>query len=446
MPLFFGQLPTAIVNRPQGLIMRSDSVMTDARTSLDPSDLEAFRAEAAEWLASNLEPKPRTAGRREWGVGSDNVAVFHQLTAEEERALLDAAMAWQKRKFDAGYGALTWPKEYGGAALPASYERAFRGEESKFSTPKAHETHNVAINLVGNTIRVCGTEEQKAEFLPPLLRSEMLACQLFSEPGAGSDLAGLSTRAVRDGDDWIVNGQKIWSSGAQYSQWGELLTRTNVDVPKHQGITAFMLDLSLPGVEVRPIKQMSGGSTFCEVFLTDVRIPDRYRLGPVDGGWKVALTTLGFERNGSGEARGGNYRDVFALAGHLGITDDSVIRQQLAELYIGHQLIALGARRANDRRKSGRPPGPEGSINKLLFTRQQARISKTVAHLLGPKLAANSGEWGSFAWSAFLLGAVGNRIAGGSDEVQHNIIGERVLGLPEDVRADRGVAFKDIPR
>jgi alkylation response protein AidB-like acyl-CoA dehydrogenase len=420
--------------------------MTDDHAPAQDQGLEAFRAEAAAWLAQHLDPKPRTSGRREWGVGSDSVAVFHQLDFGQERDLLRRNLAWQQKKYDAGYGALTWPVEFGGRGLPSAHERAFRREESRFVTPPAHETHNVSMNLVANTLRVLGTDEIREEFLRPLMRSEILACQLFSEPGAGSDLAGLSARAVRDGDDWIVNGQKIWSSGAQYSQWGELLTRTNLDAPKHRGITAFMLNLSLPGVEVRPIKQMSGGATFCEVFLTDVRVPDRYRIGEVDEGWKVALTTLGFERGGSGEARGGTYRDVFELAKWLEVTKDPVVRQELAELYIGHNVLALGARRATERRKAGLPPGPEGSISKLLFTRQQARISNTVAHLLGPRLTANTGEWGTFAWSSFLLGRVGNKIAGGSDEIQHNIIGERVLGLPDEPRSDRDVPFKDIPR
>ncbi|MET7770886.1 acyl-CoA dehydrogenase family protein [Nocardia sp. NPDC005366] len=427
-------------DRRDGIDMTTDDTVTEK------PDLEAFRTDAAAWLAEHLEPKPRSSGKRPWGVGSDSLAVFHQLTFEEERDLLQANLDWQQKKYDAGYGALTWPVEYGGRGLPGAYERAFRREESRFVTPKAHETHSVSMGLVGNTLRVLGTPDLREQFLRPLLRSEILACQLFSEPGAGSDLAGLSTRAVRDGDDWVVSGQKIWSSGAQFSQWGELLTRTNPDAPKHRGITAFMLDLSLPGVEVRPIKQMSGGSTFCEVFLTDVRIPDRYRIGEVDGGWKVALTTLGFERGGGGEARGGTYRDVFELAKWLGVTKDPVVRQELAELYIGHHVLSLGARRAAERHKAGLPPGPEGSISKLLFTRQQSRVAETAAHLLGPRLAANTGEWGTFAWSSFLLGRVGNRIAGGSDEIQHNIIGERVLGLPDEPRGDRDVAFKDIPR
>jgi alkylation response protein AidB-like acyl-CoA dehydrogenase len=288
--------------------------------------LEEFIAGAREWLTAHAPLRPASSGAARWGEGSDNVAVFHDLTTEQERALLDAAMAWQQQKFDAGYGALTWPVEYGGAGLPSAFLREFRREESRYVTPSPHETHSVTMGLVAPTIRAVGTEEQKDRFLRPFLRSEELACQLFSEPGAGSDLAGLATRAVRDGDEWVLDGQKVWSSGAQYSQWGEIVCRTDVDVPKHKGITAFMVPMDAPGITVRPIRQMSGGSTFNEVFLEGVRISDDLRLGPVGGGWKVALTTLGFERGGSG-ARGGSYREVLALARWLGRTEDPLVRQ-----------------------------------------------------------------------------------------------------------------------
>ena len=396
----------------------------------DLPSLEQWTEQARQWLAARLAPRERTT--RTWGHGSDEVAVFHALSRDQEGQLIRDIMAWQQQKFDAGYGAITWPPEYGGAGLPGSYARAFRRAEAQFSTPGHHETPNVSVNLVGNTIRVAGSDAQRERFLRPLLRAEILACQLFSEPGAGSDLASVTTAAVRDGDDWVLSGQKVWSSGALFSDWGEIICRTDTTVPKHQGMTAFLLPMNLPGIEVRPIRQMTGGSSFNEVFLTDARIPDELRLGPVGGGWKVALTTLGFERGGGGESRGGTYRDVLALAQWLGVTSDPLVRQQLARLYCGHQAIALTARRAAARVRAGSPPGPEGSVGKLLFTRQQKAISETVQALLGARLTADTGEWGTFAWSEFLLGAPGNRIAGGSDEIQHNIIGERILGLPRE--------------
>jgi alkylation response protein AidB-like acyl-CoA dehydrogenase len=396
----------------------------------DLPSLDQWTDQARQWLAARLPSRDKSA--RAWGEGSDDVAVFHAMTGEEEGRLIRSIMDWQREKFNAGYGAITWPREHGGAGLPGSYARAFRRAEARFRTPGHHETPNVSINLVGNTIRVLGTDEQKARFLGPLLRAEILACQLFSEPGAGSDLASVTTAAVRDGDEWLLSGQKVWSSGARHSDWGEIICRTDVSVPKHQGMTAFLLPMNLPGIDIRPIRQMTGGSSFNEVFLTDVRIPDELRLGPVGGGWRVALTTLGFERGGGGEVRGGTYREVLALARWLGVTSDPAIRQLLARLYCGHQAIALTARRAAGRARAGGPPGPEGSVGKLLFTRQQKAISDAVETLLGPRITANTGEWGTFAWSAFLLGAPGNRIAGGSDEIQHNIIAERILGLPRE--------------
>jgi len=397
--------------------------------------LEEWTEQARQWLAARLPLQDRSIrdrSARTWGEGSDDVAVFHAMTREEEGRLIRNIMDWQREKFDAGYGAITWPREYGGAGLPSSYARAFRRVEAGFATRGHHETPNVSINLVGNTIRVVGSEEQKARFLRPLLRAEILACQLFSEPGAGSDLASVTTAAVRDGDEWVLNGQKVWSSGALFADWGEIICRTDTAAPKHQGMTAFLLPMNLPGIDVRPIRQMTGGASFNEVFLSDVRIPDELRLGPVGDGWKVALTTLGFERGGSGEVRGGTYRDVLALARWLGVTSDPVVRQTLARLYCGHQALALTARRAAARARAGGPPGPEGSVGKLLFTRQQKAISDAVEALLGARVTADTGEWGTFAWSAFLLGAPGNRIAGGSDEIQHHIIGERILGLPRE--------------
>ena len=257
---------------------------------------------------SSLGSRTTATAIQPWGVGSDDVSVFHALSFDDERALLERAMRWQQVKFDAGYGAITWPVECGGAALPAAYERAFAEEEAAFETPPGHETFSVTVQLIAPTINIIGTDEQRERFVRRFVRAEELCCQLFSEPGAGSDLASLATQAVREDDEWIINGQKVWSSGAQFSAWGELIARTDPDVPKHAGLTAFLVPLDLPGVEVRPIRQLSGGSSFNEVFLTDVRVPDSLRLGAVGEGWTVALTTLGFER-GAGAVRsvGGSF-------------------------------------------------------------------------------------------------------------------------------------------
>jgi alkylation response protein AidB-like acyl-CoA dehydrogenase len=407
--------------------------------------VEEFTKVAAGWLAERVPPRPHA--QDEWGVGSDDVSVFHNLSYEQERKLLDRAMAWQQEKFDAGYGAIGWPAEFGGAGLSVAHERAFARLEAGYSTPDRHETFSVTVGLIAPTVRLLGTPDQQDQFVRRFLRAEELCCQLFSEPGAGSDLAGLSTRAVREGDVWVVNGQKVWSSGAQFAQWGELIARTDPDVQKHAGMTAFLVPMGAPGVEVRPIRQMSGGTSFNEVFFQDVRIPDSLRLGEVGEGWSVALTTLGFERNhsGGGLEAGGSWEQVAALARWLGRTDDAVIRQRLAAAYtrqkVRHWTLARGEAAARD----GAAPGPEGSLGKQMWVNELREIGDLAASLLGPRITADTGEWGTYAWIAHLLGAPGYRIAGGSDEVQHNIIAERVLGLPGEPRLDRG-PWRDIPR
>ena len=393
-------------------------------------------------------PPQAGAGRADGlGEGSDDVSVFHSLSFEQEQALLQRAMAWQQDKFDAGYGAITWPEELGGAGLGVEHERVFHTLEAAFDAPAGHETFSVTTHLVAPTVRLFGTPAQQDRFVRRFLRADELCCQLFSEPGAGSDLAGLGTQAVRDGDEWVINGQKVWSSGAQFSAWGELIARTDPGVAKHAGLTAFLVPLNAPGVEVRPIRQMSGGSSFNEVFLTDVRLSDTLRLGEVGQGWKVALTTLGFERGGSGGGRavGGSWERLLGLARWMQATEDAVLRQKLAAVYIRLRIRAMNGQRAMASAAAGQPPGPEGSIGKLMWVQNMTLISDVAASLLGPRLTADTGEWGTFAWNAHLLGAPGYRIAGGSDEIQRNIIGERVLSLPGDVRTDRG-PWRDVPR
>jgi alkylation response protein AidB-like acyl-CoA dehydrogenase len=414
-------------------------------------NIDTFVARARDWLEANAKPlESPVAGGARWGVGPDDVPVFHDLEDDEEAALLQAIMAWQRQKFDAGYGALTWPTEFGGAGLPADYALAFAAEEARFETPGRHETFSVTLNLVAPTIRSFGTDDQRRELIPRFLRTTELCCQLFSEPGAGSDLAGLSTRAVRDGNEWVVNGQKIWSSGARFATWGELICRTDPDVPKHAGQTAFIVPMDLPGVTVVPIRQMTGGASFNEVFFDDVRVPDSMRLGDVGQGWTVALTTLGYERTSSGSKGshevGGSWQQVLALARWLDATADPVTRQQLAELYTLKRVRELLTARSLAARRAGAEPGPEGSIGKLIWTQWLTRVGEVVASLLGPRLTADTGEWGTFAWTKHVLGAPGYRIAGGSDEIQRNIIGERVLGLPGEPRVDRDVPFRDLPR
>jgi alkylation response protein AidB-like acyl-CoA dehydrogenase len=288
-----------------------------------------------------------------------------------------------------------------------------------------------------------GTAEQKDRFFDDFFMGKQFCCQLFSEPGAGSDLAGLSCRAVRDGDQWVLEGQKVWTSNAHIVKWGFAICRTDPDVPKHAGMTAFLVPLDAEGVEIRPIKQMNGGASFNEVFFSGTRVPDSLRVGEIGEGWKVALTVLGLERDNSGSSgrRGGTFDDLLLLARHVGRTDDPLIRQGLARVYSRHKARMWARDRAAAAAKQTGSAGPGGSIGKLLWSDSMRQISEVASQLLGPALTADTGEWGTFQWNQHILGAPGYRIAGGSDEIQRNIIGERVLGLPGEPRVDRDIPF-----
>ncbi len=428
----------------------------DGNVSAIPStvSVEQFASDARAWLEANATY--RTGGNEEkemvWGEGEFSVSVFHSLTFAQEKALLDRMQKWTMLKAERGYHAITWPIEDGGLGLSREHARAYGRIEALFETPQGHETHSVTTRLIAPTINVYGTPEQKKQLVGHFLASRELACQLFSEPGAGSDLASLGCRAVRDGDEWVVNGQKVWSSGAQFSEWGELIARSNIDAPKHKGMTAFMIPMNLPGIEVRPIKQMSGGTSFNEVFFNDARIPDSMRLGPEGEGWKVALTTLGFERDhsdgggGGGGRVGGSWRQLIATARALGVTNDAVTRDDLAKAYTLFRIEGFVNRRAADLRRAGAPAGPEGSLGKLMWTGGMSFISDVISKILGASLIADTGDWGTYAWGEHVLGAPGYRIAGGSDETQRNIIGERVLGLPGEPRVDKDLPWKDTKR
>ncbi len=413
---------------------------------MESTDIETFRNAAHDWLEANAQPRS-TASSTElgWGEGSFEVAVFHNLSHDEEQRRLDEARTWQQRKFDAGYAMMRWPIEQGGRGMSASFVRAYNQEESRFEMPNAGELPPTSMGLIAPTIAAYGTPEQKARFIAPLMRMDIMGCQLFSEPSAGSDLASVTTKAVRDGDEWVLNGQKVWTSGAVFADWGLAITRSDFDAPKHKGLTAFLVPFNAPGVEVRPIKQMSGGSNFNEVFLSDVRLSDaEHRLGAVGEGWRVALTCLGFERDhsgGGGNPVGGGYHQLLNLARHLDRTNEPVVRQMLAESYIHTKVSQFNNRRAAAAIKAGQTPGPEASLGKLMWTAGMAHTSDVVSHLLGASLVADSGAWGTYEWIEHVLGAPGYKIAGGSDEIQRNIIGERVLGLPAEPRIDKDVPF-----
>ena len=412
-------------------------------------DMAGWRAQARQWLASEL------ATRSAAPAGPADYSVFQNLTEEAERDLLDTVRAYRRRRFDAGYGAITLAAELGGSGMPPRYAVAFTDEERAFAAPQSTELISVTTGLAGPTIATFGTERQRKIFGRAFLRCDLLCCQLFSEPGAGSDLAAVATSAVRvpagAADDragqpgaacgWLLDGQKVWSSGARFADYGLLLARTERGVVKQAGLTMFLVPMNAPGLEVRPIRQMSGAASFNEVFLTGVRVGDHLRVGPVGAGWQVANATLGFERTASGQAqrrKGGTFEDLLRLARRLGKAGDPVIRQQLADVYVRAQLRAATTARVARAAAAGTPPGPAASIGKLVASANLMRIAEVASSLLGARIAADSGEPDGFAWAEHVLGAPGYRLAGGTDEIQRNIIGERVLGLPREPRVDRG--------
>jgi acyl-CoA dehydrogenase len=400
--------------------------------------LTEFCAEASEFLEANATR--RVEDRLEWGHGSDRVSLLEEKTPEQEAAELATAKAWKACEFDAGFGWISGPTEYGGRALPPEFERAYRELGAGYALPD-QGVFGIGLGMVAPTILAHAIPDVKERYLRPLYRGDIVACQLFSEPVAGSDLAGVQTRAERDGDEWVVSGQKVWTSGAHLSDIGEIVTRTSPDKPKHQGLTTFVVDMHASGVQARPLRQMTGGASFNEVFFDEVRVPDSHRLGDVDGGWAVALTTLMNERaaiGGGGISVGGATLARFlALARHVGASKDVVLRQRLADVYVHSQVNRFTNLRAMAKVRSGQVPGPEMSIAKLSLTANLRRIAELLTPLLGPSLVADTGEWGTYAWAEIVLGVPGMRIAGGTDEIMRNIVGERVLGLPKEPATSR---------
>jgi alkylation response protein AidB-like acyl-CoA dehydrogenase len=405
-----------------------------------------FRGRALAWLRSRA-PRRTAESPQRWGEGEFSVVVFHDASDDDERALLRAYQEWHAEKVAAGFGAIATPERYGGLGLSKGHDAAFKELEAEFEVPRDHEVISVTSKLIAPTIDEYGTPAQRERWCRPFFQLEQLCCQLFSEPDAGSDLAGLACRAVRDGDTWVLDGQKVWTSTARIASYGFAICRTDPNVAKHAGMTAFIVPLDADGVEVRPIRQMSGGASFNEVFLHTVRVSDDLRIGDVGHGWKVALTVLGHERSTSGSSRrGGGYDELVLLARHLGKNDDPVIRQRLARAYELKKVREWVRARAAASTKATGSPGPGGSITKLLWTIAMAHTSDVAGQLLGPALTADTGEWGTYGWNEHVLGAPGYRIAGGTDEIQRNIIGERVLGLPGEPRFDRDISFAELAR
>jgi alkylation response protein AidB-like acyl-CoA dehydrogenase len=406
-------------------------VFYSAAVDFDESPEEAaFRAEARAWLegAASSEPARGLRGGAARG-DADWVA---------------RAKPWQAHLADHGWAGITWPKDAGGRGGTASEQAIFTEEAARLGL--SVNAFAVGIAMAGPTIIAHGTEEQRRRYLPSTLRGDEVWCQLFSEPGAGSDLAALSTRAVRDGDEWVVTGQKVWTSGAHHSDLGILLARTDLDQPKHRGITYFLIDMHSPGIEVRPLRQMTGASHFSEVFFTEARIPHDRILGEVNGGWGVAMTTLANERTMMGGGSSGPVTaDLVELARQVGVADDAVIRQGLAASYSRAQIMTYLGYRSRTRANHGLPPGPESSVRKVFAAwnlKHNGELALAVQGASGMLVGADAPSGGS--WQQSFLGAPSIRIAGGSDEIQRNVMGERTLGLPTEPRPDKGIPFREL--
>ena len=404
----------------------------------DSPEEAAFRAEVRAWLDANATLRD----------GSEKAQDHFMARDAEEVA---RARDWQARKARAGWAGLTWPRAFGGREATPIEQVIWNQEEARYGVPP--NVFLIGIGLVGPTIMVHGTEAQKATFLPRALTGEDIWCQLFSEPAAGSDLAGIRTRARRDGDGWVISGQKVWTSGAHYSSHGILLARSDPQVPKHKGLTMFLVDMSDPAIETRPIRQISGGASFNEVFIDELRLPDSARLGDVSDGWKVALTTLMNERFSIsiGRASGGaRAEELIALArrvqrnGRPAIEDDEV-RARIADFVARQRGLEFTSYRVMTSLSRGEAPGEEGSIGKLLLGRLRQEMGSFGMELAGSAAGIASAEGDDVTrWRNEYLTAPGNRIAGGSDEIQRTIIGERILGLPPEIRVDKDVPFAEL--
>jgi alkylation response protein AidB-like acyl-CoA dehydrogenase len=379
----------------------------------------AFRAEARSWIAANLPDGWRD---RKIGPGQD-VSVMR---------------AWSRRLYEAGYAGLTWPEEYGGAGAPYTHQAILLEEIARAEAPE--HVGIIGLGMAGPTIIAHGTEEQKERYLSKILSAEEVWCQGFSEPGSGSDLASLRTRAVRDGDHFVVNGQKVWSSYAHLADRCILLVRTNPEAPKHKGITYLLVDMHSDGVEVRPLRQITGEAEFNEIFFTDMRVPLANVVGEIDDGWRVAMTTLLHERGTLGFALTARLevgvRKLIAFASEVrtngsNATDDPLLRDRIAQAWIELQALRFTNYRALTQLVKTGVPGPEGSIAKLHWSEANQRLTKLALEIMGPlsQLTGDDGLWSGY-WQYAQLRSRGNTIEAGTSEVLRNIIAERVLGLP----------------
>jgi alkylation response protein AidB-like acyl-CoA dehydrogenase len=396
-----------------------------------PDELEEFRARCVAFLTEHATGAPEE--------GDADPRGEHGLAA---------ARAFQGELADAGLAGLRYPVEYGGQGLTDEFEAVWREEAGRFPlmTRQLSISHGMCLPMLNEY----GTDEQRAAYQARVIRADEVWCQMFSEPGAGSDVASLQTRAVRDGDEWILNGQKVWTTLAHLCDRGIIIARTDPDQPKHRGITMFIIDMRAPGVEIRPIHQIDGGMRFNEIFLTDVRVPVDHQIGPLNEGWRLGTAMLMYERVaiGTGQQGGINherYDKLSTEARNRGRTGEAVIRQDLMRLYTAEVCQSLGAMRTRAEVEAGKTPGPGGSLGKLAGARIAGLYRDLSIGIVGPDGVAWDGgdEWAGH-WANECVGTLASGIAGGTNEIQRNIIGERVLGLPREPSVDKDLPFKEL--
>lgn len=410
-----------------------DGPVIDGLLALADTDHEReFAVQAIDYLSS------RTTLRRletaSWGTGPEKLSLFHETTAEEERREAQAALDWQRGRWESGFGWITGPTEYGGRGLPGEYDRLYRQIESAFDIPDMSPIR-IGLGTVSPAVTALGSPKQITDVVIPFHRGETIGCQLFSEPAAGSDLAAVRTQATRDGEGWRLNGQKVWTSNAQFADVGLALVRTDPDAPKHRGLTMFLVPMSAPGIDVRPLRQMTGGASFTEVFLDEVVVSDDMRLGEAGGGWKVATTALAGERKAVGDRTHeitdraiGMLRELAVRGGRF---DDPLVRQDWARIYSRLRIARFQQQRIHAVPDS-QLSGAERGIDKLLVSANLRMLGEVASEILGPRFVADTGEWGTFNWNKWMMGALGYRIAGGTEEILKSMLAERVLMLPKE--------------
>jgi acyl-CoA dehydrogenase len=408
---------------------------TEQEHTHDTAEQAAFRAEAREFLRANLPP------RRE----ANPWALNFTANESEARAHFESGRRWQRLLFDNRFAGLTYPTEYGGRGGTAWHERIFREELAEVEAPTSFISATIA--MLGPTLMRHGTDEQKAEYVPRLLSGDDAWCQLFSEPGSGSDLASLACRAERDGEQFLINGQKVWNSAAQFCDRGMLLVRTDPDVPKHRGITFLLVDMDSPGIEVRPLVQATGSAHFNEVFLSNVEVPVSRVLGDIDGGWAPARTVLSNESAfiGGGNAGGSINDRLRMIAQAFDKASDPTVRQHLAHHYTRERLLAIMGEQILAAVRQRKPPPIDPSILKLFVAENRVLSGNLAMAMAGPASLVTSDD--RSAWmQAELVGRYGVSIGGGTNEVQRNNLAERALGLPREPSVDRELAWRDIRR